>query len=188
VSPATALPSCAKTAVRYLIDGVPRVGRLEGFPLILEPQQIGLHALTPPPTNGRFVFPNCGGGRRCANQSRLWLSSGLFRLSLVRQNHKAKKATRDLPVRKALEANKGLLDRKDLKATKEFRGHKGLKVPRENKVRQDRRDLKVQRANRALQARLLRQHQQTCTSLGRPRAMRRTIATCHATQGKHSLR
>src|SRR5271167_1929262 len=41
------------------------------------------------------------------NQSRLWLSSGLFRLSLVRQHHKAKKATRDLPVRKALEGEQG---------------------------------------------------------------------------------
>ena len=169
------------------MDRVPRVGRLEGFPFILKPQQIGLHALTPPATSGRFVFRNCG-GKRCANQSRLWLSSGLFRLWLARLDHKAKKATRDLPVRKALEANKGLLDRKDLKATKELRGHKGLKVPRENKARRDRRDLKVQRANRALQARLLRQHQQTCTSLGRPPAMRRTIATCHATQGKNSHR
>ena len=121
-------------------------------------------------------------------------------MSLVRQDHKAKKGTRDLPVRKALEANKGhldrraleankdLLDRKDLKAIKEFRGRKGLQVPRENKARLGRRDLKAPRANRALQARLLRRHQQTCTSLGRTPAMRRTIATCHATQGKHSHR
>ena len=83
------------------------------------------------------LFFQIAGGKRCANQSRLWPSSGLFRLSLVRQDHKAKKGTRDLPVRKALEANKGhpdrraleankdLLDRKDLKAIKEFRGLQG---------------------------------------------------------------
>ena len=46
----------------------------------MKPQQIGLHALTRPPTSGRFVFPNCGGGEAMRKSIAIVALIGAFSL------------------------------------------------------------------------------------------------------------